>query len=485
MSALNFNPQPVIAGQKIGISPLFAALLWLIIIGLTLMNIYHISNFLVSKLTDVHSSIFFIGILNIIAVSASLLEVPLAKSIVTSYRLHGMSYSVFLQSAFCLVIASMAVIGGINSQLADANTRDSQLSAYSSNMKGLESQRKSLEREREVMQEMANRIQDEGSRKIAKLKADQDYYSGLASLDSKKAGQELSRPIKAVETGSWLHWVTITLFSLVCSFGVIFTSGFMAVYYQSLVSLPAFSLMSKANHAWSSSGEDFKTTQHTISPLNNQMSGFAKVEKTDVNRQHVNRPELDESRAGAVLDTSQDTSDRILKPDAEKGAKVNYTDSHYQAIKRAVANGDIKPTQKPVRSHLMKLNIRFVDDGARARKAAAILDQLAAESILIENPDFNKGGKVVAKYLLNPKLDQEPEKDIDSGEGESVGDFDITTRCGHCGTYDYNRIDALLDTQKGIVHCSGCGKNYMARSHLTNDSNPLSNELLAKAKAED
>lgn len=462
MSALQFNPQPVIAGQKIGISPLFAALLWLIIIGLTMMNVYHISNFLISKLTDANSSLFFIATLNIIAVSASLLEVPLSKSIVTSYRLHGMNSSVFLQSFFCLVIASMAVVGGINSQLADANTRDSQLNAYSSNLEGIANQRKQLERQRDVLQAMADKIQDKGSRNIAKLKASQEYYSGLAKLNSKKANQELNRPIKAVETGSWLHWVTITLFSLVCSFGVIFTSAFMAVYYQSLVSLPAFSLMSKANHEWSSSGEDFKTSQHTISPLNNQMSGFVKVEKTTPDNTTVNtannHPALDKSTLGAVLDSSEDTSDRTLNTDTQKGAKVEYSDSHYQAIKEGVLSSDIKPTQRPVRAQLIALNIRFIDDAERARKAAAILDQLADERVLIVNPDFENSKKVVAKYILNP--------DYQSDENQKQGeDKMISSICPEC-KHQSKVSESNLEKWNGLCGCPECGFNYAVMDNL-------------------
>ena len=442
MSAVNFNSQPVIAGQKIGVSLPFAIILWVVVFGLTLMNIYHIDNFLVSKLTNQNSSFVFIWMLHIIAVSASLLEIPLAKSIVTNYRLHGFNLNVFLQAIFTLIIASMAVIGGINSQLTDADLRDSQITSHESKLGSFETRKSSLEMRRDSEQARANKIQDKGSREIAKIEANQRYYSALASLQQSKAGHELNRPTRALETGSNLHWLTISLFSLVCSFGVIFVSGFMAVYYQSLVSLPAFSLMSKANHEWQSDGSDFVTEKHKISPLNNRSSSYARIEKDQPTE---NRPELDETRVNA-------------KNDASVGTLNQNTDTHdsdvetYDKLKRSILARETPPTVRAIKAWLRTEGTGSTD-AKRSKMTAELLEKLKREGVVILNPEQGKTNKVVAKFVLNPdlkKVEQEPEQGTDKI---------ISSACPKC-KHESQVSESNLTKWGGAVSCPECQTTY-------------------------
>ena len=447
MSAVNFNSQPVIAGQKIGVSLPFAIILWVVVFGLTLMNIYHIDNFLVSKLTNQNSSFVFVWMLHIIAVSASLLEIPLAKSIVTNYRLHGFNLNVFLQAIFTLIIASMAVIGGINSQLTDADLRDSQITSHESKLGSFETRKNSLEMRRASQRARANKIQDKGSREIAKIEANQRYYSALASLQQEQAGHELNRPTRALETGSNLHWLTISLFSLVCSFGVIFVSGFMAVYYQSLVSLPAFSLMSKANHEWQSDGSDFVTEKHKISPLNNRSSSYARIEKDQPNE---NRPAPDATR----VNEQNSVSGRTLNPDTNEGVNSGATSpEQYVDLRRAIVAGDLPPTVRAIKSYLKSEKIGE-SDKTRSTITDKLLTKMKAEGVLILNPEQGKTNKVVAKYVLNPDY-----KAGQSATNNDKPDRMISSACPAC-QHQSKVSESNLKKWGGAVSCPECKTDY-------------------------
>ena len=110
---------------------------------------------------------------------------------------------------------------------------------------------------------------------------------------------------------------------------------------------------------------------------------------------------------GAVSNTSDTVSERLLNDDPERVPKVEYSIDHYKAIKAGVIDYSIKPALKPVKAALVSLNIKFVDDAARQKKASNILAQLLKEGVLIHNPKFVATGKVVAKYILNPDAKQE------------------------------------------------------------------------------
>ena len=147
---------------------------------------------------------------------------------------------------------------------------------------------------------------------------------------------------------------------------------------------------------------------------------------------------------------------------------------------------NIKPTLRSVKAELVSLNVKFVTDAERQAKAALILVQLKTDGVIIDNPAKVKG---VAKYLVNPLyVHLEIVENTEQGGNETIasdeiGPFDIETRCGACGAFNYDHVQPLLEKQNGVVHCYNCDKNYMANSHVTNCSiKNLNADFLAQAK---
>jgi len=461
MSAVFRNQ--IIAGHSIGASRLFGALLMLITLALVGVNSYHMGNFLDSKLTTVNSGAFWTFLLYLAGTGIAALEIPLGKSLVTSYRLNGFNFGVFTQGTLAVVIAFMAVFAGMNSQLADADRRDTQTASYSVSASSFTNMKRAAAIKRDSAIARAKRIQNDASRQIAILDAKAAYQNRLVNIAQLEAQNVLKKPVQMFESSSDEQYITMLLFSVICSFGALFASAFHAVYINPLVAMPAFSLRAKANHDWDSDGSNFKSANHELSPLANKFSGFLSREKvpTKVLPRPVesiesnkysggdteNRPQLDESMLRAVSNRENNVSDRPLNAGTQKGGKVEYSQNHYEAIKRGILSGDIRPTQKPIRAELVRLNVRFVDDAERARKASKILDQLSSEGVLIHNPNFGQSGKVVAKYLVNA--------DYESREADKM----IRSACPACGNHSAVS-ESNLTAWGGRVSCPACSTEY-------------------------
>ena len=467
MAIALFNDQDVLAGQKLGISTAKAIALMVMASGLGAMNIYHMGNSITNKLLSPDSSLLLYALLYFIAACIAFIEVPVTEEIVTK---EARGHRATGHRLLLAVVACMAMGGGVYSITTDAQKTDANRTAHSTHESGFEDLKQGLISDR-------NAARYKAKTSAERSQANSDYYNALATLKKQQANHQSTRPTEAIKTGSFWHWLWACGFSFLCSVGVIVITAYLAKYHKPLTEIPRVFFRVKEDQEWQMNDDDVR-----VIPAQVDLSGGSSTRpaRKALAEPSQNRPPLGESRVGAVSDHSFGVSDRTLN-ETEQGGKVDYSDAHYQTIKRAVLSGDINPTQRPIRRQLIMLNIRFVDDGARARKASQILDKLAAESVLIENPEFNKGGKVVAKYLLNPSLNQVVEESKLSADSDTVGEFDITTRCGHCGEYDYTKIDTLLEDQKGIIACSGCGKHYVAQSHLTADSNPISTALLKQA----
>ena len=102
----------------------------------------------------------------------------------------------------------------------------------------------------------------------------------------------------------------------------------------------------------------------------------------------------------------------------------------------------------------MALNIKFVDDAGRQKKASNILAQLSKEGVLIDNPEFGSTGKVVAKYILNP--------DAKLVSTDDLG-FEVTAmtcQCPECG-----KLEEVRTTSEAGKGRSVCGAVYIATGH--------------------
>ena len=269
---------------------------------------------------------------------------------------------------------SLTVVGGNSSQRIDAFEKDTKIEAHATTEYSFKTGKRRLETARTSHQLMAKQIKDKDQRAIEMNHADDDYYAGLQKLQKTQATHQANCPVQATDTGSAFHWLSISLFSLACSLVVVFVSGFLSVYYKTLVASPAFSLKAKANHAWESGAKNFKASNHEISPIGDTATGYAKVNKAlpSNSSQTVSTPHPDS------LNTPSGTSDNDTgrTPNTEP---EEYNKGHYQKIKNAVLLNTIKPTLRPVKAELIHLNIKFVTDAERQAKAVSILAQLKTE----------------------------------------------------------------------------------------------------------
>ncbi|PWQ97679.1 hypothetical protein [Leucothrix pacifica] len=473
MSAVFRNQ--VIAGHSVGASRLFGALLMLIAVSLVLVNSYHMGNFLDSKLTTAESLFIWSVMLYAAGTGIAALEIPLGKSLVTSYRLDGLSFGVFIQALFACVIACMAVFAGVNSQLADADRRDTQTASYSVGASSFANMKRSAAITRDAAIARASLIHNSESRQIAILDAKAAYQNRLVDIAQQEASHTLKKPVQMLESGSDEQYITIMLFSIACSFGALFVSMFHAVYINPLVAMPAFSLKAKKAHDWNSDGSNFQAANHELSPLANRFNGFLQREKVpakalprqaeSVNSNKgssgdiENRPAPVDSMAGAVSNSENDAGVRTPNVDTEKGGKIDYSETHYEQIRDGVLIGEIKPTQRPIKSKLVKMNVSFVTDAERQQKAGEILERLKDERVILDNPDFGKGGQVVAKYIVNPEFVLPTDQ---TGEGELM----YRSACPECGKKT-SVSESNLKAWNGQVGCTDCQIVYSVKENQT------------------
>jgi len=475
-----FSDQQVLAGQRIGISTAYAVLIYIIIACLLPLNTYHLSTIMSNLLGN--SWVGYFSYPMSAALTAA--EMPIVQSLVTNYRLDPDSRVVKIQASVLTLLIVLTVMGGNTSQFISADKKDAAIQSHRTQEQSIDGQKKTLESEWRIATRKANQIDDATDRAIAISQANSAYYSGESRLNNSLSKHQQTRPTSGIESGSFMHVVLVNVISLSLVLVSMFLSGFLSVYHTTLVASPAFSFMSKKAHGWLSAAKNFKTSNHEISPINDSATGYVKVDKPDERtstvNDTVNRPAPHDSLLSTSSDTTPEQGARAPKQLPEEGAKVDYAERHYLAIKEGVLNQSIVPTTRPIKAGLNSLMVKFVNDAEREKKAAQILIQLRGEGVIIDNP---KGGRGLAKYVINPDYSERGTEAIQD-DGDEIGEFEITTRCGSCGEYDYTPVDALLDKQKGIVECSGCGKKYVAQSHLTNDSNQPTLALRDKAIAE-
>ena len=468
MSAVAFNDQETFAGHKIGISTAEAYLLMVVALGLTLMNFYHMGNTLNAKLINEASSFFFEYGLYAIALCLAVLEFPVTKSIVTNYRLledgKRMTGSIFLQGVLLAVIIGAACGGGVYSNMVDADEKDSLITSHETHGSSFEDLKQALISERNIKRSEARKLNNANDVALGISKANSEYFKALAALKLKQSGHQLTRPVSGAANGSLGHWFMTILISLLCSLGVVFISGYLAVYHKPLVGKPALSLRSKSRQDWVLNKEDITSKKYEIDVLNNEGKSYVKIDRsppllddqngslnTGSSQTDNKRPPLDDSYLGAVLNTSDTVSERLLNDDPERVPKMAYSLDHYEAIKAGIIDGSIKPTLKPVKAALVSLNIKFVDDAARQKKASNILAQMLKEGVLKDNPEFGATGKVVAKYILNPDAKQSDYKDLESELST------MTCQCPECG-----KQEEVRETNPVGMVRSVCGAVYIA-----------------------
>lgn len=459
MAIALFNDQDTLAGQRLGISTAKALLLMTMGLGLGAMNIYHMGNAITSKLLTPDSSFLLYALFYFIAACIAFIEVPVTEEIVTKesrgQQATGHRWTL-------IIVACMAMGGGVYSITTDAEKSDARRTAHSTSESSFEDLKQSLISERNVRRSSANNS-------VERSQANRDYFRQLAALKNQQAAHQSTRPPQPIETGSFWHWLWAAGFSFLCSVGVIVITAYLAKYHKPLTEIPRVFFKVKEEQEWTMNDDDVRVIPAHVDLTNGQsnQSGRAvlstppaHLEKGSLTssgkRATENRPAPDESIAGAVLKGENAFSVRTLN----EGDKVDYSDAHYQAIEQGILSGQIKPTHRPIRAKLIALNVKFVDDAARANKATSILKKLLANRVIIRNPEFGKSGKVVAKYILNPDNETSEKR---AAKAVSIVQLDepLECVCPHCEAFEEVRATDQHGSVKSI-----CGKAYKAADNL-------------------
>ena len=460
MAIAIFNDQATLAGQKLGISTAKAVALMIMAGGLGTMNIYHMGNSITHKLLMPDSSIFLYVLLYFIAACIAYIEVPVTEEIVTTeargHRASG-------HRLILVVVACMAMGGGVYSITTDAEKSDANRTAHTTEESGFEDLKNGLLSDRNMARSTATNSAE-------RSKANSDYYKALAALKHQQATHQSTRPPEPIVTGSFWHWLWACGFSFLCSVGVIVITAYLAKYHKPLTEIPRVFFRVKEEQEWQMNDDDVRVIPAHVDLTNGQSNPSARkalnsrpslpntASLTSVSKRDAsNRPQPDESITGAVLKDSESVSVRTLK----KAEQVDYSDTHYRQIEQGVLSGDIKPTHRPIRATLIALNVKFVDDAARAKKAAEILKRLQTDRVIIENPAFGKSGKVVAKYLINPDY-QTMQPAAEEGASNRVQLSEpLNCICPECGAAEW----VTETSPKGRVK-SSCGTVYKAADNL-------------------
>ena len=460
MAIAIFNDQETLAGQKLGISTGKAIGLMVIAAGCASMNVYHMGNTLTSKLLSADSSIALFILIYFIACCIAFMEIPVTEEIVTQSARgrRAAGHRIML-----LIVVTMAAGAGLYSITSDADKRASTITAHNTAELSYQDRAQALISDRNVARSNATTTAE-------RSKANADYYRALAALRLEQSTHQSERPALAVKTDSVFHWVWAIGFSLLCSIGVVVITAYLSKYHKPLTEIPRVFFKTKEEQNWTMNDDDVRVIPAQVDLAGGSSTRAArkviKAPSSTSNSENLtsskggdagNRPPLEDTRTGAILNTSDNASVRTPKSDTQKGAKIEYHDGHYDLIKTSVMTGEISPTIRPIKGKLVELNVSFVTDAARQQKAGEILEQLKSDEVIIDNPEHGAGGKVVAKYIPNPDYQKQ-------GTSSDESTLMIKTACPECQK-ETSASEHDLNEWRGQVGCSDCQIIYAAKGN--------------------
>lgn len=464
MAVAIFNDQETLAGQKLGISTAKALALTVMACGLAAMNIYHMGNAVTSKLLTPDSSVFYYALLYFIACCIAFMEVPVTEEIVTQEARGRNARGHRLMLA---VIVIMAIGAGLYSITSDADKRTNSVEAHSTTESTYDDLLNALISDRNKARANATTTQERSD-------ANATYFREKAKLNRERAEHQSTRPALAVKTDSIFHWVWAIGFSLLCSLGVVVITAYLTKYHKPLTEIPRVFFRVREEQEWTMNDDDVR-----VIPAQVDLTGSS---STRAARKAINAPSsasnsdnLTSPKSGTTenhphgLDSSSgrkiEGSERSLNDTDKKHTTVAYSNDHYEVIKSRIAWGSIKPTQKPIKSELVKLKVRFVDDAARQQKAIEILEKLKGEGVIIDNPEFGKSGKMVAMYILNPDYSENDEKrKAEETAREEEGELMIRSACPECDKKT-SVSESNLKAWSGKVGCTDCQIVYSVKDN--------------------
>ena len=483
-------------GRKAGISPLAAAVLVFLMLLLMLVPTYHLGNSIGAHLAP-HGG-YVLVIIFLVAFAVATGEVIL--SILNYYKEKKSDAIDVPGRRGIMLVVILTTLTGAYSFHVDTAQESIQSDSHSQQSTTFSLRGKALK-----SQWQADMTEVKTSAEQSRLTA--QYNSDRAALSSQIARHKSQAIVQTSEAAKIVLTFLYGVFSFVCSMVLVAYSRFFVTYAKQLVELPIIAYLDKLRLDWlegKTQGSDViidagtgkkKVMRDEPLPysveLNNTTTYHAKnTRPSDAendsqeragNRPTPNRPEPTTTGLGAVLAASSDSGIRTPNGETEKGVFRAINVSDIAEAKRAVIAGDLSPTIKPVKLWLLETRQVGISDIERQNHAKKLLDGMAKEGILILNPDQANTKQMLAKYVLASSVKEEQGASAETIDDGAIGSFDIETRCGTCGTYDYTRIDELLDNQKGIVTCTNCDKKYVAQSHITSNSKPITNELKEEA----
>ena len=463
MAIAMFNDQETLAGQKLGISTAKALGLVIMAAGLAAMNIYHMGNAVTSKLLTENSSLAYYALLYFIACCIAFMEVPVTEEIVTQ---EARGHKAKGHRLMLMIIVTMAIGAGLYSITSDADKRATTAQAHHTTESTYDDLLKALISDRNIARANATTTQE-------RSEANATFFREKAKLNREKASHQATRPALAVKTDSIFHWVWAIGFSLLCSLGVVVITAYLTKYHKPLTEIPRVFFKVREEQEWTMNDDDIRVIPAQVDLAGGSSTGAARKaintrpsrsknenltsSKSEATKNH---PELDTANAGAVSNSENKVSDRSLNENTDRAVKIEYSNDHYQAIKKAIITSEITPAQKQIAKRLTELNIKFVDDAERSKKVLEIIKQLKAESVLIDNPKFgNSGGKVVAKYMLNPDFLQDEKQNLEQG-----GELMIKSECPDCGKQT-SVSESNLKAWNDRVGCRDCQIVYSPTKH--------------------
>jgi len=441
-----------IAGLQVGEDKLLEAIIIAAGVGLVAVNAYHMATFLVAKLSSVDSNFVWIGILYVLGCSLALLEIPLARMLVTQYRLSPISFATVILGFVSCTVVSLAIVAGISSQSHSGHERDNEVLTHSLGGASLEARRAAIEADYKLALVRAKMISNAESKEYAEIKAASEYQNSLSMLASEVHANQAAQPSLMNQESPLVKKAISILFALVCSVGAMVLSAYHTIYVLPLIALPALSLVSKKDHEWQSDKTNFKSADHVISPLKNEAgtlpigNAFRTVDAAKVNDKNISVSNT-ETYSPPTSDTNLNPSGRSLAVNTES----DNLGKAYELIRQVIIAKKCKPTLRGVKDVLVKSNIKFVTDKARTEAINQVLDLLLKEGVIILNPKHGATGKVVAKYLLNENY---------KAGGNDMDNQPFNAKCPSCTAVV--KVERVSD--EGLVRCA-CDHVFKAVDH--------------------
>lgn len=452
MAIAIFDDRQTRKGQKLGISTFEAWGARFVMFCAATLGAYHIGNIL--TVAALPSDPHIVAVVFVFAVGFGLAysEAVTSKSVFANEQPKGAGRDKIGRLKLLLILIVASCAGGYSFHI---NTERDGIKSASYN-----TYESSFDDEAAILLSDRNAARATAKTAAERSTINSTYSRGMMELKRKKSKHQATKPVIVADGEKWIKTFGYALFSLFCSSMLISFSQYLCKYYRPLIAFPFVGFQDKENESWNleqargGSIEIDLAKSKTIKLGNSPKTPpieFANVTLTD-------RPAPAGINVGAISDTNDHDGVRTLNDDPERVPKMEYSAEHYEAIKESVIDGTIKPTMRPVKNALVSLNIKFVDDATRQKKATAILNQLLKEGVLIDNPEFGLTGKVVAKFILN--LGYQSDEIEKQGEDKMISS--ICPECKHQSKVsEWN-----LEKWSGKVGCPECAANYVVMDNL-------------------